>query len=90
MPAGARKSFLSGFLYDFVIETFPVLPYDERAAAWHAVERARLDAVGRTRPILDGQVAAVAAVNGLTVVTANVRDFEPFEGVTIEDWSTRS
>ena len=63
-----------------------VLPYDEAAADWHADERARLAQTGRTAPFADGQIAAVAAVNGLILVTANVADFEHFEWLTVENW----
>lgn len=63
-----------------------ILPYDEAAADWHADERARLAAIGLTPPFADGQIAAVAAVNGLVLVTANVADFRHFQGVTVEDW----
>jgi predicted nucleic acid-binding protein len=35
----------------------------------------------------DGQIAAIADVNELTLVTANPRDFRRFEGLKIEDWS---
>ena len=63
-----------------------ILPYDEAAADWHADERARLSAIGLTPPFADGQIAAVAAVNGLVLVTRNVADFQHFQGLTIENW----
>lgn len=88
MQVGSRRDGLQAFLHDFVLTTFVVLPYDEAAAAWHASERVRLEKRGLTPPILDGQIAAVAAVNGLTLVTANARDFTTFEGLVVEDWST--
>jgi tRNA(fMet)-specific endonuclease VapC len=88
MQAGARKQQLSAFLHEFVVAAFVVLPYDEAAATWHASERVRLEKLGMTPPILDGQIAAIAAVHGLTIVTANVRHFETFEGISIEDWVT--
>src|SRR2546428_68996 len=56
------------------------------AAEWHARERARLASIGRTVPFADGQIAAVARVNDMVVVTANVGDFEVFRGVEVEDW----
>jgi tRNA(fMet)-specific endonuclease VapC len=61
-------------------------PYGERAARWHAIERARLTAAGRSPPFLDGQIAAVAAVHDATVVTGNVAHFEPFDGLRVENW----
>lgn len=64
----------------------PILDYDRRAAEWHASERARLMAAGRTPPFIDGQIAAVARVNDLTLVTRNQRDFRWFEGLRMERW----
>jgi tRNA(fMet)-specific endonuclease VapC len=67
--------------------SFPILPYDEASAAWHGEERARLESLGRTAPFVDGQIAAIAHVHGLTLVTANPRDFATFNGLRIEDCS---
>jgi len=69
--------------------SFPILPYDEAAATWHGKERARLEALGRPAPFVDGQIAAIAHVHGLVLVTANDRDFGRFKGVTVENWSKR-
>jgi tRNA(fMet)-specific endonuclease VapC len=65
----------------------PILPYDEEAASWHARERARLARRGRPPSAADGQIAAIARVNELVLVTANSRDFRRFEGLSLEDWS---
>jgi predicted nucleic acid-binding protein len=62
--------------------------YDEAAATWHARERTRLESIGRPTPFADGQIAAIASVNELVLVTANTRDFAPYKGLAIEDWST--
>jgi predicted nucleic acid-binding protein len=35
--------------------------------------------------LLDGQIAAVAVVNGLTLVTANVRDFRHLDALRVEN-----
>jgi tRNA(fMet)-specific endonuclease VapC len=65
------------------------LGYDDAAAAWHASERARLEDQGKPPSFVDGQIASIARVNALIVVT-NVRHYERFEGLSIEDWrSTR-
>jgi tRNA(fMet)-specific endonuclease VapC len=42
--------------------------------------------LGRTPPFVDGQIAAVARLNGLEVVTTNVEDYRDFEGITVRDW----
>jgi tRNA(fMet)-specific endonuclease VapC len=64
----------------------PILDYDELAAEWHAAERARLVARGETPPFADGQIAAIAQVNDLTLVTFNDVDFRRFDGLRILVW----
>lgn len=86
LPEGARRRSYLEFLRHVVAREIPVLPYDSRAAEWHAEERARLESVGRTPPFEDGQIAAIAASNGLTLVTRNVRDFKRFHGLRVETW----
>jgi tRNA(fMet)-specific endonuclease VapC len=66
--------------------TMPILDYDEIAAEWHAAERARLVARGDTPPFADGQIAAIAKVHDLTLVTFNDADFKRFDGLRIEVW----
>lgn len=85
MPEGRRRDDLAAFLRGMV-GRLPVLPYDERAADWHAVERARLGRLGRTRPYADGQIAAVAATNDLTLVTRNLTDFDGYRDLRVESW----
>jgi tRNA(fMet)-specific endonuclease VapC len=41
---------------------------------------------GRPSPFADGQIAAIAAVNGLILVTFNRGDFEGFDGLQMQDW----
>lgn len=85
LPAGRRREALEIFL-NTLANRFPVLPYDARAAEWHAVQRARLEASGVRVAAADGQIAATAVTNGLTLVTRNVGDFAGFSGLTTEDW----
>lgn len=87
MPEGKRKAAVRDYLLEVVAKAIEVLPYDTEAAEWHARERARLGAKGRTIPFADGQIAASAATRSLVLVTANVRDFKGFSGVNVEDWS---
>ncbi|MEX2394607.1 MAG: type II toxin-antitoxin system VapC family toxin [Actinomycetota bacterium] len=89
LKAGERRERIEGYL-DRLRESVVVLPYDEHAACWHAAERARLDSIGKPAPYVDGQIAAVAATNDLTLVTKNVRDFRRFNDLRVEDWSTRT
>lgn len=64
----------------------PVLPFDAAAALWLGRERARLQALGRPAPRTDGEIAAVAATQGLKLVTRNGRDFAGFEGLQLQSW----
>lgn len=83
LPASKKKAAIAAYLQQ-IVAAVPILPYDERAAQWHAEERARL--YQKTPPFIDGQIAAVAAVNELILVTNNLADFKSFRGVKLEDW----
>jgi tRNA(fMet)-specific endonuclease VapC len=86
LPAGKRRRAVERYLREVVQATLVIVPYSKAAAEWHAEERARMEAKGRPRPFGDGQIAATARVNGLVLVTANVRDFRDFEGLRLENW----
>ncbi len=85
LPEGKRREALRAYMREAVTK-MTALAYDNKAAEWHARERARLEAAGRTMPYADGQIAAVAVVNALTLVTANVRDFRHVEQLRVENW----
>jgi len=88
LPRSRKRDFITSFLDDVVKRTMLILPYDDRSAEWHAKERARLSRIGSTPPFVDGQIAAIARVNGLILVTKNIDDFKLFSGLKIEDWHT--
>ena len=95
LPRGKRRDDLEDHLTNVVRQFFPILPYDEAAASFHASERARLERRGKTPAFvdrhwrspsaIDGQIASIAAVRDLTLVTMNVEHFEPFD-VRVERW----
>jgi len=89
LPRGKRRAALETYLQDVVLASFSVIAYDESAAHWHGHERARLEGLGKPVPFVDGQIAAIAAVNDLVLVTVNVKDFARFQGVAVENWSRR-
>jgi tRNA(fMet)-specific endonuclease VapC len=89
LPKGKRRAALESYLRDVVRASFPVLPYDEAAATWHGEERARLEALGRPAPFVDGQIAAIAHAQRLILVTTNTKDFTRFKDLTVENWSHR-
>lgn len=86
LPRSRRRDAIAHYLDDVVAVSFPILDYDQQAADWHALERARLEAHGRTPPFVDGQIAAIAHVHQLTLVTANKVDFTGFRGLQIKTW----
>ena len=86
LPAGRRRQALECYLRDVVQGSFPILAYDEAAAAWHGIERTRLESLGKAAPFTDGQIAAVAHINGLTLATLNVRDFSGFKDLDVTNW----
>lgn len=86
LPESKRRATIEEYLWDVLAPSLLILPYDARASERHARERARLTRAGRTRPFFDGQIAAIAIVNELVLVTRNTADFAAFEELQIENW----
>ncbi len=86
LPVSSKRTLIEAYLKDVVARAIPILSYDSRAALWHAEERARLAQIGMPPPFADGQIAAIAATNGLCLVTFNRDDFVAFQGLRLEDW----
>ncbi len=86
MPRGVRRTELEEYITKVVQRAFVILSYDEAAAAWHGSERARLEKLGRPAPFVDGQIAAIAYVNELELVTNNMKDFRRFKGLSVSSW----
>lgn len=86
LPVSRRRSTLEMFLSNVVRPSMEILPYDEAAATWHADQRARLNSIGKPPSFVDGQIAAIAKVNRLMLVTRNTADFEVFSGIDLQNW----
>lgn len=86
LPQSRKRAAIKRYLAEVIAAALPILPYDDVAAEWHGEERARLSKAGFTPSFADGQIAAVAAVHDLILVTDNVRNFEHFDGLRIERW----
>jgi tRNA(fMet)-specific endonuclease VapC len=71
----------------FLREGIEVLPFTDNDAASAAAIRAALEK--QTQPIgpYDTLIAGQALARGLTLVTANVREFARVEGLRWADWS---
>lgn len=88
LPNSKRYRTLQNYVEDLLSATVPILAYDQKAATWHGQERARLTNMGLTPAFADGQIAAVAFVNDLALVTANIKDFKNFDGLDLVNWHT--
>ena len=86
LPRSRKREIIALFLNDIVRRTMLILPYDDRAAEWHARERARLSLKGAPPSFVDGQIAAIASVNDLILVTRNTDDFKSFLRLKIKNW----
>ena len=86
LPVSRKRSILEAFLLDVVRPGMAILPYDEVAAQWHADQRARLNTIGRPPSFVDGQIAAIAKVNQLILVTRNVSDYADFAELDLQNW----
>ena len=86
LPKSRKREAVRRYLGQVVQATLPILPYDEAAAEWHAGERARLERVGQPKAFVDGQIAGIAKVHGLVLVSRNLGDYAGFEGLRVESW----
>jgi tRNA(fMet)-specific endonuclease VapC len=86
LPKSHKKDIIASFLVNIVKRTMLILPYDKKAAEWHAKERARLSSKGITVSFVDAQIASIAGANDLILVTRNIVDFKPFSKLILENW----
>ena len=86
LPPSRRCEAIVQYLDRVVLATMPILDYDHAAAEWHAKERARLVAQGAPPPFADGQIAAIAQVNELILITFNDADFRQFKNLRVLSW----
>ncbi len=62
------------------------MPYEQAEAEWFAYQRAVLKEQGKTAAYADGEIAAIAAVNNLTLVTRNTDDFSVYNNLSLDNW----
>ena len=56
------------------------------AGQWLAQVRGRLSRQGLAVPMMDGEIAAIAHTNQLTLVTRNVNDFANYDELVVQNW----
>ena len=86
LPESQKRREIETYMQQSVDGVLEILPYDNTAARWHALERTRLRQAGKTPPYGDGQIAAIAATNNLTLVTRNTDDFQYFQNLQMANW----
>lgn len=86
LAVSKRKKQLQSYLAMLLANGLIVLPYDQAAADWYAKERARLQRQGKTCAYADGEIAAIAVSQNLTLVTRNTKDFDSFQNLALENW----
>jgi tRNA(fMet)-specific endonuclease VapC len=86
LPPSRKEKSIKKYIDEVVVANIPMYSYNEDAAEWHARERARLQSIGQTPPFVDGQIAAIAHVNNLILVTRNITDFYSFSDLQIQCW----
>jgi tRNA(fMet)-specific endonuclease VapC len=73
-------------LLDRLCGEFPALPFDGAAARHFGEIRAGLQRLGTPIGSYDLQIAAIALIHGLTLVTHNTREFSRIPGLSLADW----
>ena len=63
--------------------TFSILPYTEDAERLYRAFPAQIKRIGTN----DCRIAATALAHECVLVTANLADFQPMEGLQTEDWT---
>jgi tRNA(fMet)-specific endonuclease VapC len=69
-----------------LLETIPVLPLDVPVDSAYGGIRAALEAAGQTIGLNDLLIGAHAHALGLTLVTANMGEFNRIPGLAVENW----
>ncbi len=86
LAASKRKKQLQSYLAMLLANGLIILPFDQATAGWYGKERARLQRQGLTCAYADGEIAAIAITQQLTLVTRNTQDFENFQDLALENW----
>lgn len=88
LPAGAKRSRLQAWLERDLVKRFSgrILSVDAAVAARWGEIQARAEKLDRPMPVIDGLIAATAAVHSLAVVTRNGADMRQSGLEIIDPW----
>jgi len=87
--AGAYKSRSFQKTYDKLttfLQVFPSLPFDDDASDVFGNIRSQLEKKGEPIGPFDLQIASIALLNNLILVTHNTKEFSRIKKLIIEDW----
>ena len=84
LDSGRIKHNLQRYLRILKEQSLVALSYDQDAAKWHAQERARLAAIGKTPAFVGGQIAAISQPHFVAADSANIADDSWVLGVVID------
>ena len=84
---GARPN--TARLEAFLTGPFEILDWDDADARAAGEVRAQLEAEGQMIGAYDALIAAQAVRRGITLVTANTKEFKRVDGLMWEDWARR-
>ncbi len=71
---------------DVLLAAVEILPYDDNAARQFGRLKAALEQTGQLLADLDLQIASIALLSNVPLVTHNRRHFERVPGLVVEDW----
>lgn len=83
----SRRDYNTERVQAFLSGPIVILPFDEADARAAGEVRALLEQERRPIGAYDSLLAGQAVRRGITLVTANVREFERVDGLMWEDWS---
>ncbi len=83
----ARRDYNTERLQAFLSGPFEILEWDDADARAAGEVRALLERDGQMIGAYDALIAAQAVRRGITLVTANAREFKRVDGLMWEDWA---
>lgn len=85
MSDGKKKQEIHHFIKTQVA-TLPQLHYTKDCADIHPTIRAEAKQLGKTLSYIDSEIASIAIMNNMTLITRNTKDFANITTLKIENW----
>lgn len=85
----SRRESNTARLQAFLAGPFEILDWDTADARAAGEVRSQLEGEGRTIGAYDALIAAQAIRRGITLVTANTKEFKRVDGLMWEDWARK-